>query len=217
MADDNSCRNSCMGLLFIVGIALFAASFDTVEPTQMGILRDDISKSIDPTKVYFGGRYFVGLGKGFVRYPTTLQFLAADNVEAATKDKLSVSIEVALQYKLDPKKIHVLYSERQTSYQSFLERTLVETIKEVVSVQSVLISTPLTNALLTFAAGRVILSTKKRARSDFFFCFVYMYDSMCVCFNRVAVRELSNKARFLRKARGDCGRHGDGSCECLFR
>ncbi|GMH53973.1 hypothetical protein TL16_g01575 [Triparma laevis f. inornata] len=124
-------KSNLLSTIYIILIILFSSSFSTLEPLQMGIARNNIASSVDKDKVYMGGRYFLGLGKEFVIYPTTAQTIEMFNVQAATKDKQSVYLDLAFQYKLTPSKLVDLYSERQQGYDSFYRREVEEDIKEV--------------------------------------------------------------------------------------
>ena len=55
-------------------------------------------------RVYMGGRYFLGLGKEFVIYPTTSITIELFDIPAATKDKQTVYLDLAIQYRLKPER-----------------------------------------------------------------------------------------------------------------
>lgn len=57
-------RAACCGLSsFFVFIVLFAMSWDTLEPTEYGLVQNGFTGYVDlrPTSVYEGGRYFIWL------------------------------------------------------------------------------------------------------------------------------------------------------------
>mmetsp|Transcript_22825 Transcript_22825/g.47343 ORF Transcript_22825/g.47343 Transcript_22825/m.47343 type:complete len:312 (+) Transcript_22825:29-964(+) len=117
--------------LYLLFIILFASSFRTLGPLEMGIARNNIASSVDKSKVYMGGRYFLGIGKEFVIYPTTAQNLEMSNVMAATSDKQFVYLDLAIQYKLNATSLIDLFTERQQTYDSFYRREAEQALKEV--------------------------------------------------------------------------------------
>mmetsp|Transcript_18561 Transcript_18561/g.37181 ORF Transcript_18561/g.37181 Transcript_18561/m.37181 type:complete len:314 (+) Transcript_18561:115-1056(+) len=117
--------------LYVISVILFASSFSTLSPLEMGIARNNIASSVDKTRVYTGGRYFLGLGKEFVIYPTTSITIELFDIPAATKDKQTVYLDLAIQYRLKPESLVDLYAERQQAYDSFYRREVEEDVKEV--------------------------------------------------------------------------------------
>mmetsp|Transcript_16080 Transcript_16080/g.21253 ORF Transcript_16080/g.21253 Transcript_16080/m.21253 type:complete len:311 (-) Transcript_16080:268-1200(-) len=117
-------------LLYIISVGLFGGAFQILPPLKMAIARNNVRSNIDSTKVYLNGRFFLGLGMEFIQFPSTAIQMYIDDVSAATKDKQSVTIDVACQYQLNPDDLVTLYQERQTSYESFYQREVTEAIKE---------------------------------------------------------------------------------------
>lgn len=67
--DSQRRRCYCCGMGgFLVFVLLFALSWDTLEPTEYGLVQNGFTGYVDlrPSSVYQGGRYFVWL----VRHPT---------------------------------------------------------------------------------------------------------------------------------------------------
>ena len=90
---DNDCCNDCditstvaarpgrvAGLAaFLVSILLFALSWDTLEPTEFGLVANSITGRVDldPKNVYEGGRHFIWLAHHFLVFPknrVTIEF-----------------------------------------------------------------------------------------------------------------------------------------------
>lgn len=80
-----------LGLAFLGGIIVFSISWyasstlkiaydiirDTIDPTESGFLYNKITGHIDTSKLYDSGRYCIGPGHYFVKYPiiqTTIEF-----------------------------------------------------------------------------------------------------------------------------------------------
>mmetsp|Transcript_13302 Transcript_13302/g.33833 ORF Transcript_13302/g.33833 Transcript_13302/m.33833 type:complete len:359 (+) Transcript_13302:141-1217(+) len=63
--------------LAVVSIALLSSSFDTIPPTNYGLLQNKLTGYVDTQHVYSPGRYFVFLGHKFIHFPRmrqTIQF-----------------------------------------------------------------------------------------------------------------------------------------------
>ena len=74
--------------------------------------------------------YSLGPGKTFVKYPATTQTLIMQNIVVVTKDKQYVTIDVQVQYQLNPETLTELFKERQQSYDSFYKREAEQLLKE---------------------------------------------------------------------------------------
>ena len=58
---------------YFLALILFAESFDTLTPLEYGLDFNSINKNIYLDKVYESGRYMLGVGHAFRRFPATLQ------------------------------------------------------------------------------------------------------------------------------------------------
>lgn len=114
-------------LLFVI---LYSSSFATLGPLEMGVAKNNLASSIDKERVYMGGRYFLGLGKEFVTYPSEAVLMEISEILASTQDKQNVKVDISLQYHLRPEKLIALYNERQQSYDSFYRREITAMVKE---------------------------------------------------------------------------------------
>ena len=100
-------------LCYFIALILFAESFDTLTPLEYGLDFNTITKNIFLDKVYTSGRYMLGVGHGFRRFPATLQQVEfASSGTAAAEPPLrlvigsaQVTASVAFQYRLKPKSI----------------------------------------------------------------------------------------------------------------
>lgn len=84
---ENPCENCprnrgviCGAGVFLVAVVLFALSWDTVEPTQYGMVQNGFTGYVDlnPDNVYSGGRYFIWLRHQFITFPRNLVNLEFD-------------------------------------------------------------------------------------------------------------------------------------------
>ena len=61
----------CSLAAFLVSLLLFALSWDTLEPTEFGLVANSITGRVDldPKHVYEGGRHFIWLAHHFLVFP----------------------------------------------------------------------------------------------------------------------------------------------------
>jgi len=98
----------------IVGVGLYGGSFKTLGPNDAGLMYNTITKQVTLTKIYTPGRYFLGLGRDFIKFPTGLQTIewaggastglkCSDGclMSVSTVDGLSMYLEVSFQFRLD--------------------------------------------------------------------------------------------------------------------
>lgn len=106
-------------------------SFSVLDPTEIGIAQNTIQRGIDSSKIYTSGRWFLGLGKTFIRYPTTRQNIyfgsSSDSSGSASGGPLvvrtpggQVTVEASLQYSLIPSRVVDLYGAFQQNYHARL-------------------------------------------------------------------------------------------------
>jgi hypothetical protein len=90
--EDNSRRSGgicCCVCTFIVGIILFAVSWDSLEPTQYGLTFNSFTGYVDTSVAYTGGRHFIGPGRHFITFPANiivLEFSRRPGASAAPID-----------------------------------------------------------------------------------------------------------------------------------
>jgi len=124
-------------LLFIViltGAILFGVSFDTLEPTQVGIKYNNNLVEIQTDKVYDNGRYYLGVGLKFIKFPVDLQdleFRGSEAVTAWSKEGQLLNLDVSMYYRLRRQDIIKLYRRYETGYPFRLKLIALESIKEV--------------------------------------------------------------------------------------
>jgi regulator of protease activity HflC (stomatin/prohibitin superfamily) len=130
-------------ILFVVFAILFGVAWDIISPTEVGILASSVSKSIvDNDAVYKSGRYFVGVGNYFIKYPITYQTIDfSDDPEGSGGPPLSIfssegqtiTCEISYFYRIDETRIHDLYKIAAMNYEVLLERKSQEVLKNVAS------------------------------------------------------------------------------------
>lgn len=90
--------------------------FRSLEYTELGLNYSLLANSVEE-RGYSSGRYYLGIGHGFIKFPATVQTIQfaneADSVgpmlRSRTSDGLEVQLEVSFQYQLNASDIHGLY------------------------------------------------------------------------------------------------------------
>jgi len=145
--DDNECADMCpssvtakpgvcCGIFFgVIAIIVFALGWDTVEPTQYGIVKNGITTSVDLSHVFLGGRYCIWVPHAFITFPRHLVNLEFSDygdrnpIPARTGPDVGdeesggqpVALSVSFQYQLSRDKIPSVYRHFATAYEvSFL-------------------------------------------------------------------------------------------------
>jgi regulator of protease activity HflC (stomatin/prohibitin superfamily) len=91
--------------------------------------------NVDSGKLWMEGRHYVGLGCGFVMFPTYAIDVSQDYVGCRTKDGLSVLVMPSFQYRInqDLKNVTALYNEFGVEYEDILTSFSRSSIRDVVS------------------------------------------------------------------------------------
>jgi len=132
---------TAVGIAVLFSILLLICSFDTLEYTEMGLNYAWITEQIEPT-VYGSGRYYLGLGHSFIKFPRNVQSIvfiddmyslssatrSGPALLSRTSDGLAVHLEVSFQYKLKFDDVYKLYTTLGPSYRSTLTRMAIEQI-----------------------------------------------------------------------------------------
>lgn len=101
----------CFVVIYIIAVSCFSASFLTLQPNEAGILMNSITNTIDRTRVYTGGRYYVGMFKKFIVFPlyaTTLDLPPLSITTGASElsggqtgsSGQTLTINISIQYRL---------------------------------------------------------------------------------------------------------------------
>eukprot|EP00003_Mantamonas_plastica_P033327 TRINITY_DN946_c1_g1_i2.p1 TRINITY_DN946_c1_g1~~TRINITY_DN946_c1_g1_i2.p1 ORF type:complete len:321 (-),score=104.64 TRINITY_DN946_c1_g1_i2:120-1082(-) len=131
----------CCCCIVIPSVIMFAVSFDTLTPTQVGIDFNGNTKTIDTNMVYKNGRYFLGLGHYFIKFPTTLKTLEfssakdanAGALAAFSNDGQNINLEVSFQYRVmtSGKQVIDIYKAMETNYEQQYVKEAQSSLKNV--------------------------------------------------------------------------------------
>lgn len=137
MAGDKGfvCLSICCCMLFLTSVILFAASFGTLDVDEMGIKYNKNLLVIDEERgAYSNGRYFLGLGQVFVKFPSTLvvaEFAGNDVLSAWSQEGQEVFLEVGFYYRLDRGKLVDIYKRYNDAYHNRMLQIAKRVIKQV--------------------------------------------------------------------------------------
>jgi len=100
--------------------------------TEVALLYSHASRRIDRSKLYGAGRYYVGVGGEFIRYPITQQELILPPFDSRTSDGLKISLEVSINYKVnkDFEKILQIFDDFGYHYDGYLSRLAMNIIRD---------------------------------------------------------------------------------------
>jgi len=130
---------TALGLAFLGGIIVFSISWDTIDPTEYGFNYNKVNGHIDTTKLYDSGRYCIGPGHYFVKYPkilTTVEFSSRSGADSApvvtrTKDGVAITISFSYQYKFPKENMANVYRAFTTNYQQPMIRVARNSMLQV--------------------------------------------------------------------------------------
>ncbi len=114
-------------VLSIIIIPLIACSFNYIEYNEMAFVQNRFG-TVDTSKVYTQGRYFLTLDKFFVEFPSTYQHIVY-TTPVFTDIGLQFDLEVSFYYKLKPSKLGSTYNLYSKNYESRIVNIAKTTIK----------------------------------------------------------------------------------------
>jgi len=125
--------------LFLAGVIIFSVSWDTIDPTEYGFDYNKVTGHIDTSRLYGSGRYCIGPGHYFVKYPkiqSTVEFstrggAASSPVITRTKDGVAITLSFSFQYKFQPQVLSSVYQNFTTNYQQPMIRVARNSLLQV--------------------------------------------------------------------------------------
>lgn len=127
----------CLGCVFVAFIVGIACSWDTLEPTEYGLIYNKFTGSVDTSQVYAGGRHFVGIAWAFIRLPSTQQNIEFSTRRGAVEGPVSartgkenpedpggqpVDLSICFQYRLLKEHVGQLYRTFGVNYEVSVRR-----------------------------------------------------------------------------------------------
>lgn len=130
-----ACAIIC-AVLLLIGTILLACSFGTISPLQFGIRYNGVTRKIDESGPWFSGRYFVGLGSKFIKYPSTwnLMVFEESEIKAWTHEGQQIEISMAMYWEFDRSRIvefYYNYGNKEEDYIDVLKDIALRAVKKV--------------------------------------------------------------------------------------
>jgi len=141
----------CSAVVMLTVIVVLSSSWDTIEPTEYGLLRNGVTGVVDMERVYEPGRYFVGPSQRFLRFPSQLITLSygnrshdaqasiparrgADTTDSTSSGGQPVSLSLSFQYQLRKPMVPRVYqtfgTRWETSYLRFAQQAITNIAQE---------------------------------------------------------------------------------------
>jgi hypothetical protein len=121
------CQIISIILLLILIITTVACSYNYIDYNQMSFVQNRLG-SVDTSRVYTNGRYFLTLDKFFVNFPSTYQHIVY-TTPVFTDIGLQFDLEISFYYKLKPNKLGNTYNLYSKNYESRIINIAKTTIK----------------------------------------------------------------------------------------
>ena len=121
------CQIISIMLLLILIITTVACSYNYIDYNQMSFVQNRLG-SVDTSRVYTNGRYFLTLDKFFVNFPSTYQHIVY-TTPVFTDIGLQFDLEISFYYKLKPNKLGATYNLYSKNYESRIINIAKTTIK----------------------------------------------------------------------------------------
>tara|TARA_B110000305_G_C19016121_1_gene437181 strand:+ start:99 stop:632 length:534 start_codon:yes stop_codon:yes gene_type:complete len=127
-----------ISLLTIISPFLLGFSFGTVDPGWMALDWNQNTNDIGNDKLFTQGRYFIGLGHQFIKFPRYVkQYIspADEYVSTRTMDGLGVDMKIAYTSQLSPDLDDVvsLYRRYGEKYDDLVQKISLSSIRDVVA------------------------------------------------------------------------------------
>eukprot|EP00811_Abedinium_folium_P002104 NODE_11929_length_1257_cov_3.430973.p1 GENE.NODE_11929_length_1257_cov_3.430973~~NODE_11929_length_1257_cov_3.430973.p1 ORF type:complete len:379 (+),score=119.71 NODE_11929_length_1257_cov_3.430973:2-1138(+) len=127
------CGSGCC--CFLIVFVLIVISLSALQPIEYGLKYNRLTKQIDKSNVYHGGRHFINPLNTFLRFPATTQNLEFSNtsklarpLSTRTAEGLELSLSVAFQYKLMQEHVGDLYALANVYYEPLFVKVVRETL-----------------------------------------------------------------------------------------
>lgn len=131
----------CCCVITIASVIMFACSFSILTPHQIGLHYNSVTLNLETT-TDTSGRYFLGLGHWFIKFPRNLQYVefsaSTDGgsrntpINVWSKDGQEIVIEVGFYYQIQPEKLsEIYYKYKDDGYVEVIEDIATNTFRDV--------------------------------------------------------------------------------------
>lgn len=140
MVENLRCKLGVGAVALVAGIitlALVLESYDELMPEEMGLHYDSHKEMVmdNNGQAFMNGKYFLGLGQYFLKFPSTVASMPFNDLYSRTSDGLGIHISVNFDYQLDPYSLLELYKKFGVEgYQPIFGR-IVENVLKIESTK----------------------------------------------------------------------------------
>ena len=122
-----------LSFLAMIGViaVIIGLGFQMVGINQFGYVRNKVFGTVDDKNVFSVGRYFVGIDKEIVKYPSGIVKYEI-NVNCNTADKNSITLEVLFLGQFVPSELSKLNLEYGKNYQQMLKSAIRFSVQEII-------------------------------------------------------------------------------------
>lgn len=121
----------------IITGALVSEAHDSIEPDMIGLHYDSHKEIVsdDNGQAFAAGKYYLGLGHRFLKFPATVMGMSFNNLHSRTSDGLGIWLSINFDYQLDPFSLMNLY--RTFGEEGYVEmfRRIAENVLKVEATQ----------------------------------------------------------------------------------
>ncbi|KAL4219618.1 hypothetical protein ACF0H5_022191 [Mactra antiquata] len=123
-----------VGLAAILLVIILPMSFSSLEYNEYGFRRQKSTGTVDTSKVYSGGKHFLGPDYEFKTFKAGAHFLDLYKTKVFTRDKLEVSITAHAQYFLRRDELPLLHAGYDIYYEDVMKSSAIDAIKGAIPV-----------------------------------------------------------------------------------
>ncbi|XP_045167398.2 uncharacterized protein LOC123530708 [Mercenaria mercenaria] len=135
---DNQCLfiiiGGIVGAVALVLVIVLPMSFVTLEYHEYGFRRQKSTGWVDTSKVYSGGKHFLGPDYEFKTFKADAQYLNLHNIRVFTRDKLEVSVTAHAQYFIRKDELPLLHAAYDIYYEDVMRSSAVDAVKGAIPV-----------------------------------------------------------------------------------
>ena len=126
-----------VAIVALLLVILLPMSFSDLDYYEMGFKKSKISGSVDTSRVYTGGRHFLGVSDTFKVFKADAHILEFEELSIYNEEKIEVKMACSLQYFLRKEDLKLLHDRFDVNYQPVLSKTAASAIKNQASKYSI--------------------------------------------------------------------------------
>ncbi|KAJ8019937.1 hypothetical protein HOLleu_41726 [Holothuria leucospilota] len=121
------------GIAALLLVILLPRSFKGVAFNEYAFKRRKASGKVDTSRVYTGGRYYIGITFAFKTFPADAHFVELYDLEVFTSDRLEVKLDCSFQYFLRYEDLQLLHDTFDLRYEDIMRTNAIDALKSAVT------------------------------------------------------------------------------------